>query len=241
MLPMNQPPKPKRDRLCAYCGVRPGTTKDHIVPRALFEVMPLNAPTVKACKECNLEKSQYDQFLRDYLVMDWSSGIHPTAKAKFAGPVSRAGERNQSELLKYIDGKIELTPFYTKNGIYLGDNPSAKIPSKPLNEALGFIVRGCAYFSKGHRIPLDFSFEIGRMPDLQLSDAMSHLLKYRHKKRVATSDGDFVALSVSLSDFPDAEIWLLGFYKRAYFTVAVMPPEAAAALAELQAPKDYPY
>src|SRR5262249_21289051 len=56
--------------LCPYCGLRPGKTKDHVIPQSLFpKPLPngINLPTVKACAECNnVRKSGDDTFLRDF-------------------------------------------------------------------------------------------------------------------------------------------------------------------------------
>ena len=49
--------------LCAYCGIRPGIHKEHVVPRMAYKRLPKGAvvppwlyETVRACGECNLRK-----------------------------------------------------------------------------------------------------------------------------------------------------------------------------------------
>jgi 5-methylcytosine-specific restriction endonuclease McrA len=40
--------------LCVYCGERPAATRDHVIPKCLFDPpLPANMVTVPACEECN--------------------------------------------------------------------------------------------------------------------------------------------------------------------------------------------
>lgn len=45
----------KKRNMCHYCGIRPGTTTDHIVPRA-FSGPDSITNFVSSCETCNLEK-----------------------------------------------------------------------------------------------------------------------------------------------------------------------------------------
>lgn len=56
-----------RDQKCVYCATRNATTRDHVVPRALWGTTPpagLNLPTVPCCRQCNQSFSKIEpQFM----------------------------------------------------------------------------------------------------------------------------------------------------------------------------------
>lgn len=56
------------NNLCAICGVRPATTKDHVPPKNLFpKPRPQDLVTVPACICCNNGSSVEDEDFRTYL------------------------------------------------------------------------------------------------------------------------------------------------------------------------------
>jgi hypothetical protein len=58
-------PNPK---VCAICGWRKATTKDHLPPRGVFaRPLPINMRTVPACADCNNGASMADERFRVYL------------------------------------------------------------------------------------------------------------------------------------------------------------------------------
>lgn len=58
-------PNPK---LCAICGYRVATTRDHVPPRAIFpRPLPVQMITVPACGACNNGAHQLDERFRVYL------------------------------------------------------------------------------------------------------------------------------------------------------------------------------
>src|ERR671926_236820 len=94
--------KRKTER-CAYCESTSVTTRDHVIPKCLFErPLPLCMITVPACSVCNMVKARNDIFLRDTLLSDIRSDKHPVAKSIAEGAMLRAFERNQSEVARAI-------------------------------------------------------------------------------------------------------------------------------------------
>lgn len=56
--------------LCAICGIRPATTRDHVPPKSLFvKPYPQDFITVPACDLCNNGSSVVDEDFRTYLSM----------------------------------------------------------------------------------------------------------------------------------------------------------------------------
>lgn len=59
-----------RQQVCAICGVREASTRDHVPPKNLFpEPRPSDLITVPACCECNNGSSVEDEDFRTYLAL----------------------------------------------------------------------------------------------------------------------------------------------------------------------------
>src|SRR5688572_21764651 len=106
-------------KLCAYCGA-PSSTRDHVSPEGIFDVLDLHMITVRACFNCNQEKKRYDEMLRDVLAVDQRTQDHPLAKAKFWGEFYRATKDHQSELARRIVWDSQDFEVITPAGLYLG-------------------------------------------------------------------------------------------------------------------------
>lgn len=84
--------------LCAICGEREGTTRDHVPPKAIFpRPRPDNLVTVPACPECNNGASDHDDLFKVYLSMQ-AAGNNEIARRLFQEKTVRTLERNQSLL-----------------------------------------------------------------------------------------------------------------------------------------------
>ncbi len=53
--------------VCVFCGVRDGTTKDHVPPKGMFPPPRPNLITVPACVTCNGGASEIDERFRTML------------------------------------------------------------------------------------------------------------------------------------------------------------------------------
>src|SRR6188508_2078331 len=79
---------------CAYCGTIGPVTDDHVIPRGMFgRPLPSYLPVVPACKDCNNDKSYFDDYLRTVLVYDWESLLHPVAREIAEGKAARSLKR----------------------------------------------------------------------------------------------------------------------------------------------------
>src|SRR5947207_328698 len=108
--------------LCPYCCLRPGTTKDHVIPHSLFpKPLPngINLPTVKACPECNhVKKSGDDSFLRDFLITDMHCSDHPAAQSLSAEEMGRAMRANRSDFARATVPNGRPVQLFTPAGLY---------------------------------------------------------------------------------------------------------------------------
>src|SRR4051794_14015953 len=114
--------KPQRPRpACVYCDAGRATTRDHVVPKCLFDgQIPADAVTVPVCRLCNAAKAQDDTYLRDFLAIDEANFDHPVAQALFGGRMRRAVRHNRSEVARAVVTRTEIRPAYTPGGVLIG-------------------------------------------------------------------------------------------------------------------------
>lgn len=216
--------KPSRAKPCAYCGERPGKTKDHPIPACLFDILPKTMITVKACGKCNGQKSLYDTYLRDYLVMDVIGSEHPTAQTIFNDKVVRAATRNQSKIARaLVEAKDE--PVYTQSGLYLGHAPVAEVDVDMITRGIGFIVRGLYYHATEVRFPINCHFEVKRTFFTKINEVIDLFSSLQihgsfHLSNVAS-------VSYTRAEDPTITLWLLKFYDSVVFTVSTFPSDSA--------------
>src|SRR5262249_34719128 len=97
--------------MCAYCGSEVSSQREDPIPRNLYPshlrstVQLLKIP---ACATCNVTKSQFDNFLRDFLVIDIDSGAHPVAAKVFDEKMISAVIENHVRLLDEFYGGFDV-------------------------------------------------------------------------------------------------------------------------------------
>jgi len=215
--------------LCAYCGIRKGTTRDHVVPRSLFpKPLPKFMVTVPACSACNAEKKCHDDYLRDYLTLDAEGSNHPTAQTIFNGQVKRAITRNRSELGRSLIRNIQYGPRFTKQGIYRGHYHSFPIDGQRLIGAFSFIVRGLYYYKQRQRLPDSYQFEVARIEPWGILEILDALGQIGANGAYGLGDhGEFLCSFLYLAENPYVTYWLLNFYGSVFVTVSTSPPESS--------------
>ena len=69
--------------LCAYCGLEPGKTVDHIPPKLFFAPpYPTNLLTVPACTACNKSFQADDECTRFIISIDFRAQKNTAAQLK---------------------------------------------------------------------------------------------------------------------------------------------------------------
>lgn len=206
--------------LCAYCGIRPGTTDDHVVARNLFlPPRPDDMVTVPACDDCNGRKSMCDQYLRDMLVADIETYNHPRARRLLDGKAMRAFRSNRSRLAQAARTRARYVPMHSPGGIYLGHAPSIPLEENIVNEAFQFIARGLHFKLTGKRMPADAQFEVSRVKSDQVQPAVTDLMS-RGANGPYRIGEDFVCLQMHAGDDRGNSFWMLGFFDTIFITVA---------------------
>ncbi len=92
--------------ICVYCGNLDDLTKDHVIPQCLFpDGIPIGAPKVWACDECNgVIKSGLDSYLRDFIVTDMNTSRSPVVE-QIRPKFERAVTRNRDCKLDCVNGQ----------------------------------------------------------------------------------------------------------------------------------------
>lgn len=97
--------------LCALCGKRSATTREHVPPRAIFsKPRPSDLITVPACFECNNDSSKTDERFKVHL------GMHTWRDEQ----VLRTLDHNAS-LRRDVSSRIKLTKVFNSRNEILGE------------------------------------------------------------------------------------------------------------------------
>jgi hypothetical protein len=214
---------------CVYCGIRPGITRDHVIPKCLFGGnTPAFMVVVPACKVCNeTKKSKDDTYLRDMLVVDIHVSSQPIVQELLQGKLARAARAGQSPIAHTVRSKGRMEPLYTRSGIYLGTYPTIPIDGKRVIRIFSNIVRGLYfYIHNGKRIPDDYVFEVQRLDPLQPQAPREVFEAMNTEKVYSLGDGSvFCCAYLYGEEDPFVTYWLLQFYNNVFITVATNPPD----------------
>lgn len=210
-----------------YCGVGGRLTKDHVIPRSLYErkKLPADLPTVWACERCNGNaKSLDDAWLRDLLVLDMSSHSHPIAKHIFNDSFKRASQnrtRVQSPIARQIrHGEGNIVSLFSPSGIYIGKGYGLDVPMDRLVRTLSTIVRGLYRAYGGRALPREVMFGVERICDFSGLPSILGPLAQAGGIRKLAGDGEvFQCVFAIAPEEPSFSLWLLSFYNSVLFAV----------------------
>ncbi len=209
-----------RQQQCAYCGQMGICTRDHVIPRALFHgPLPSNMVTVAACLNCNQQKSDLDNYLRDVLTADISSYENPAARAVLESQVRRSVRANRSRLWRRAATSTRWVEMHTPAGIYLGDLPAMPLDGRALTIALTMVTKGLFADGFRRRLPDDCQFDIGRLDPLLVAKQWQNLIQPGTHGPFAIGKDVFTFAFFVESNEPLTTHWLLCFYSSVFFIV----------------------
>lgn len=227
-----------RPALCPYCGLRPGNTKDHVIPQSLFpKPLPngINLPTVRACAECNnVRKSGDDVFLRDFLITDMHCSDHPAAQSLLNGEMGRAMRSNRSEFARAAVPKGRPVPLFTSTGLYAGTCYTAPLDGERINRIFATITRGLYFKVLRRLLPADTQFEVRRQDPRYIGELLN-LVQPPDAWCRPPSLGDVFTCVYAIGPYEKAQsLWVMQFYGSMYISVltttkaaALVPPSAS--------------
>jgi hypothetical protein len=206
-------------RMCAYCGVTPATTEDHVVPTCLFDgPLPPDIVKVPACNACNHAKSKDDGYLRDILITDMHCSDYPIAQALIGGKFKRAMQKNRSDFARAAVRRGCLKPMYSSGGVYLGHFHSVPLEVARVNQIFSTIARGLYFKLRGQRFPDGYSFEVMRVEPSRAQQAID-VMKAQGANGPYVLGRVFACLVMFAAEDPGVTLWLMQFYGGMFVTV----------------------
>lgn len=199
-------PKPKP--VCVYCGDAPGTTDDHIPPKALFPKPRPRLITVPACRACNQAGAKQDEEFATAMSMVIGYGTPLTAA--LWEQRARATLRYNKRLARETIGSARLVEMSTPGGLYLGQRYAVPIASDAYDKTLERITRGLYWHAFGERLlpetPVKAYWYRG------IDDDLAALMKPLHLRIVGQNQ--FIYRFGRADDAPQVSMWFYVFYGR---------------------------
>lgn len=202
-------------------------TRDHIPPQCFFpKPRPSNLITVPSCQDCNLGRSDDDEWFR-MIVANRDDLRENQDVQSLLKDIFRSWERPEAfKKLKAITTSLIDMPLFTSDGQYLGNHTVIKVDKERMSEYLKQLIRGLFYhetktrLTEKVRIGISINFEI--TPSLQ-EQAGQYL---KGKPFQVVGNGLFKYVWNHIEDDPTTGVWLLVFYNKVPFlgiTVGQLP------------------
>lgn len=198
---------------CAYCGVVKSATDDHIPPQSIYSPPgPAQAPTVKACADCNAGASDDDEYFRDTLVKWHGIGDKPEAQPLVQKMIRALGKPAKRRYAAKTFQSIGQAPVYTRGGLLVGMRPSFAIEVPTLRRAAIRYVRGLYRYERGEPIADARRVSVVIDPD-RINERMRETLEsFRGSKlRVVQKRVFFYKYGYDDAQ-PGESVWLLVFF-----------------------------
>ncbi len=168
--------KEKPATACAYCGaVTSSWTEDHVVPRTLFAPPHQYLVKVPACRECNIAKSQDDDFLRGMLVLDDAVKDHPVASVIRDGPFFRSVARGKSLVARIAVTQGEMARD-GRTGLYLPHLVAVPFTADRTAHVFRWLVHDLYYAQTGLRLDAGYRIGVLRLSDSRLEETLEALI-----------------------------------------------------------------
>lgn len=220
---MTEPRRRRRYKHCAYCGELRPSTRDHVIPKCLFErPLPVKMLTVPACDDCNGRKARHDDFLRDLLTTDIAASESPVALRIFNGKVIRSSQQGKSLFAKITDRPMLHVPVELENGQRVwaaygtfGEERAA--------EMFSFLIRGLFYCVSQSVLPVDTEIRVRRLFHSGVEDMVNFFNEHSARELINVGPDIFSCAYTCATSTPTASIWFLEFYGRAHFYAFTNP------------------
>jgi hypothetical protein len=192
--------------LCAICGERDGTTRDHVPPKAIFpKPRPNNLITVPACLECNNGASDNDDLFKVFLSLQ-AAGNNEIARRLFQEKTVRTLKRNQSLLALILEEAKELQIINNQGNI---ETRTGVLWNSAAHDAvMERTIRGLYFHHSGSPIPIDTNLAVQ-----WLHGVPEEILPSLHLfNEVVLGDDQVTYKYIIYGDDPRHSLWLFDFY-----------------------------
>jgi hypothetical protein len=192
--------------LCAICGERDGTTRDHVPPKAIFpKPRPNNLVTVPACLECNNGASDNDDLFKVFLSLQ-AAGNNEIARRLFQEKTVRTLKRSQSLLALILEEAKELQIINNQGNI---ETRTGILWNSAAHDAvMERTIRGLYFHHSGSPIPIDTNLAVQ-----WLHGVPEEILPSLHLfNEVVLGDNQVTYKYIIYGDDPRHSLWLFDFY-----------------------------
>jgi hypothetical protein len=198
--------------LCAYCGLEPGKTVDHIPPKLFFAPpYPNNLLTVPACPACNKSFQADDEYTRFIISIDFRAQKNTAAQLKMPA-VLRSFQRPESRTFsRYLLSQMSNSVILGADGKPMGQ--TVEVDRNRVNATGNRMVRGLHYIEKKISLGQPEEFRVASKAGVAATDpAIQQFARmYAGSVERRTRDiGDVFSYAVCF--YPTFSIWFLLLY-----------------------------
>lgn len=191
--------------LCAICGIREATTRDHIPPRQIFvPPIPANLITVPACFACNNQASGYDERFVAMLGIHLANQGDDVGRRLFNERTMRTIAKNK-RFGRNVMSRTKPVEVTTPGGIFVGKAHAVLWDSEAHTHVIRRMVRGlyCHHYTRSLGESIDIKVYWFREPP-----------EFGDRGQFAQSNvGDaFIYWYGRAEGSPDHSLWLFQFY-----------------------------
>jgi hypothetical protein len=227
-------PKPT----CIYCGVREGTTKDHVPPKNLFSIPRPNLVTVPCCYPCRQGQSLDDEYFVRMIAMRRDVADNPSAAFAIDAVHRSFTKPHKIGFTRALLESINEFPVYTPAGLYLGHATSYDVDLQRLCKVIERTTRGLYFHEFKARLPhdhrcvtyaLDGFASAGSKVNATIGPVLDHALS--GKKR--TFGNNAFSYWVQRLDGPNSTtLWVFHVYGCVGFMAFTMPSNESGVAAK---------
>jgi hypothetical protein len=180
---------------CIYCGLREGSTRDHVPPKCMFlSPMPndIQMITVPCCEECRSRHQGDDAIARNFLISSAVAESRQISDDRIEGKRNRSLERDR-RLLKQMTNAITLADVSSGGKVSLGTAAAFNLDQPAMNRFFDRVARALLHeeIGSGHiactikwKPVMDSRFNYGFSKYATQARSIGNIFSYAgHKKR----------------------------------------------------------
>lgn len=210
----------KRVTLCIYCGLREGSTRDHVPPECMFlspKPNDIQMITVPCCEECRTGQQGDDAVARNFLISSAATESRQASEDQIEKRRNRSLERDRT-LLKQMTSAITSAEVFLEGKVSLGTAPAFNLDQPPMNRFFDRVARALLHEETGSgyvtctikwKPVIDFRFNDGFSKYATQVRSIGNIFSYAgHKKRNS-----------------DVWYWFLNFFGQDFFVIQSVQKE----------------
>jgi len=213
----------RRSQLCIYCGIRPGTTLDHVPPKGIFpRPRPNDLVTVPCCQSCRRAQSADDEYFRNMVTLRLDVAALPAVR-DVLDAVHRALSRpEQRRLTTGLVRSLRDVELRTVAGLYLGRAKTYTADIKRLDNVIRRTMLGLYFHETGQRLPTEcvatvFCVEGFAEANFDVQSAVVRLVDQAVMGKRRTFGDDVFSYWAQGFEEPHATLWLFALHRRVLF------------------------